>query len=126
MLPGTPRKVINLRQLLDAAMVARCSKHKLFLVDMKGDEPGDPRSPGTFLKVESNEQRTAAYLGYNDAQHLIVGRTGKWSRPIWYIITDSRIAELQMGVAKKSVTDISNSEKLSGKGWRDWSRTPLI
>lgn len=36
----------------------------------KEDEPGDPRYPATFLTVESNEQKTAAYLGYNDVQHL--------------------------------------------------------
>lgn len=57
--------------------------HKLFLVDIKENKPGDPRYPGTFLNVESNEQKTAAYLGYNNAQCLVVGRTGKWSRPAW-------------------------------------------
>lgn len=34
------------------------------------DAPGDPRSPGTFINVEQNEQKLAAYLGFSNVAML--------------------------------------------------------
>jgi hypothetical protein len=33
------------------------------------DKPGDLRYPGTFINIESNEQKVGAYIGFNDVAH---------------------------------------------------------
>lgn len=38
--------------------------------DAINDRPGRPSDPSTFLETESNEQKTAAYLGYSKIAHL--------------------------------------------------------
>lgn len=34
------------------------------------EKPGDPKVPGTFINIESNEQKIGSYLGFNDIVNI--------------------------------------------------------
>jgi hypothetical protein len=81
--------------------------------------PGDPRHPGTFISIQSNEQKLGAYLGYNDVSQLRI-LTVSW--PVLEAITlfEPIALNLNKTTAYRLIYDNESLYKLGTDAHAEW------